>query len=395
MRPSELTVFKAGVPAASLKRTERGTTFSYLDSYLTSALPSISSTLPKSDLALEHMGGVLPAFFAGLLPEGSRLDSLARQAKTDTSDHFSLIQLVGSDLIGDVQVLEPDQLVTDRQNAVLVDDRSPGIRELQKLAEHELAGALPGMQGKISAKRLKARAQGKNETFILKFDQPNLPHLVANEAFFMKLAKQSGVRVAQSEVVFDTEGQLLRVKRFDRIANESGIERLAVEDGCQVLDIYPTQKYDVDYLPLGQKLLELSNGSRSMAHSYFQQVVFSYLIGNGDAHAKNFSVVQWQPGLWDLSPGYDLLCTLFYDDDSMALPLDSAEGKWSRAQLLALADKLTLPTRAAERVIDSLCGKLGPLPDAIISGALPFQRSLNYKVAEKLKKRNRALRSDI
>lgn len=95
------TVFRQGIPAATLARTHSGTRFSYLPGYIG---PAVATTLPLSDEPLERSGGAVPPFFAGLLPEGRRLSNVRRALKASPDDDLSLLLAVGADLIGDVQV---------------------------------------------------------------------------------------------------------------------------------------------------------------------------------------------------------------------------------------------------------------------------------------------------
>ena len=105
---------------------------------------------------------------------------------------------------------------------------------------------LAGVQPKASAEVISLPVQRANERFILKLDPPDLPHLVANEAFFLDAARRSGLSVADADVVYDRDGAPgLLVRRFDRTTNDGELVALAQEDACQVLGRYPADKYTV------------------------------------------------------------------------------------------------------------------------------------------------------
>jgi len=92
-----------------------------------------------------------------------------------------------------------------------------------------------------------------------------------------------------------------------------------------------------------------------------------------------------------ISPAYDLICTAFYDDKTMALPIDGLEINWSRKLLIEAAAKMSVPQKAAQKVIDGQLKVLVDLPQNITDGALPFARHENYDIARFLKQRAKRL----
>src|SRR5204863_1048190 len=91
---SSADVYKRGVKAATLTRADAGVSFQYSAEYLDLHGPPVATTLPLSDLPLRTPAGAVPAFFAGLLPEGRRLSSLRRAVKTSADDELSLLLAV-------------------------------------------------------------------------------------------------------------------------------------------------------------------------------------------------------------------------------------------------------------------------------------------------------------
>lgn len=98
-------VVKAGTPAATLTRADGEVEFSYLPEYLESGARAVATTLPLTEQPVRTSAGAVPAFFSGLLPEGRRLTALRRSVKTSADDELSLLVAIGSDPVGDVQVL--------------------------------------------------------------------------------------------------------------------------------------------------------------------------------------------------------------------------------------------------------------------------------------------------
>src|SRR5262249_61698059 len=99
----EADVFKGGRHAATLTRTPNGIEFRYRADWIDAGAPPVATTLPVTPEPVARPGGSLPAYFAGLLPEGRRLGALRRAVKTSADDELSLLLVVGADAIGDVQ----------------------------------------------------------------------------------------------------------------------------------------------------------------------------------------------------------------------------------------------------------------------------------------------------
>ena len=387
-------VYKKGVLAATLSHQGGDLKFQYEAAYLSSGGKPVATTLPLSAEPMTLGGGAAPAFFAGLLPEGRRLYAISSRIKTSIDDDLGLLLEIGADLIGDVQILaEQSDQIADRETLWLPRDTT--TLNFSQIREEQFGGkasGVPGVQDKVSSKMLNARARWANVDYILKLNPTDVPFAVENEAFFLALANRCGIKTAPNKTLTDEKGDhALLLQRFDRIATDEGRTRLAAEDGCQVAALYPAAKYNIDFIEMSQNLINLCAASSIAGLSLFNQIVFNWLIGNGDAHAKNFSILEAPTGEWKISPAYDLLCTRFYDDRNMALALDGKDSAWSRKQLVESAGQLMVSAKAAEKVIDKQLSLLSDLPDQIISGALPFRRDQNYDVAAFLKQRAKAL----
>ena len=387
-------VYKNGVLAAKLERQASSVSFSYLGSYLESSGAAVATTLPLSLEPIVLANGATPAFFAGLLPEGRRLGAIAERAKLSLDDDLSLLLVMGADLIGDVQVVPEgvDPLVAREQLLLPRDTSSVSFDEIRDQYFGSIASGIPGVQDKVSSQMLNAPAKTAGIDYIVKFNPKDIPFAVENEHFFLNLAKKVGIKTANASLLTDSEGKhALRLQRFDRVGSGSGKVRLAVEDGAQVLGRYPLDKYRIDFVEMANRMIELSASSVTTAFQIYKQLVFNWLIGNGDAHAKNFSIRRSLLGEWQTAPAYDLLCTAFYDDKSMALPLEGQDTGWSRTLLLQVAKKLGLPKASAIRTIERQLAALADLPDQILGGALPFARHQNVEVSSLLKRRHSQL----
>jgi serine/threonine-protein kinase HipA len=327
------------------------------------------------------------------LPEGRRLTAIASRVGASLDDDLTILLEIGQDLIGDVQVLEkPDAPDLEREVLLLPKDTSTvSFNEIRNSYFGLSSTGIPGVQDKVSSRMLNARARMANVDYILKLNPVDVPFAVENENFFLHQANKCDIEISEFQMFQDKENNhALRLERFDRVASKKGKTRLAVEDGCQALDIYPAKKYSVEFLELANGLIELCPSRVTAGVNLFKMLIFNWLIGNGDAHAKNFSVLESE-GEWVVAPAYDLLCTRFYNDRDMALPLLGQKTAWTLELLLEAAEKMYVKRDFARELIRSQLSVLEDLPDQILGGALPFPRHTNIEVSEFLKKRRKAL----
>ncbi|KQU36558.1 MULTISPECIES: type II toxin-antitoxin system HipA family toxin [unclassified Rhodococcus (in: high G+C Gram-positive bacteria)] len=358
-------VYKGNVRAGSLTRSGDNVSFHYDDDYL--ARPGadpVAWSLPTDAVDVSVGAGSVPPFFAGLLPEGVRLSGVVAGMKTSEDDHFTILLGVGSDTIGDVRVVPHE---TELQPATLAFDPESPSPDLRALFD-QLSGpdsmrvdtaSLPGVQGKVSAQMYTSPVATTQGAAILKLAPPErFPRLVENENFFMAVAESCGLVVPRRQIATDARGVSgLLVQRFDG----DGDRRLAQEDACQINSLYPSSKYRMKtetVLDTLASTVERGGGSaRQAALELLRLTVYSYAIGNGDLHGKNYSIRRKTSGMWGVTPAYDLLCTQPYMgwNDPMALTFYGRNNKWSRDHIVDGAARHRLPRKAVERVLDDVC----------------------------------------
>lgn len=379
-------VYKGDRLAARLIRDGDATVFSYRSDYLTDPdAPAIAWTLPRGSEPVRTPAGAVPPFFAGLLPEGIRLRAVVSGTRTSEDDHLTLLIAVGGDTIGDVRVVPADaapvdppvtlteeEISTADLPAVFARAVSPNPADLERVA-------LPGVQEKVSAAMMSASLVTPTGPAILKLEPARgFPRLVDNEHFFLSMAADCGLSVPDHRLVVDRGGHRgLLVRRFDRVVGPGSVRRLAQEDGCQLLGSYPAAKYRVKTEQIARAIVmaaESGNGSGPLAlRRIFQLVVFSYVIGNGDLHAKNFSARQSPSGVWETSPAYDLVSTQPYLGwrDPMALDFFGRANRLDRRHLVESGGRLGLPARAVNGIIDQLIGRATPWLERLDRIGLP------------------------
>lgn len=392
-------VYKAGVLAATLTRSHGGVEFAYRPEYLAVGGIAVATTLPATERPVVTGAGAVPAFFAGLLPEGRRLTSLRRAVKTSADDELSLLLAVGSDAIGDVQVVPSGQAPTPAEPRLTVEGDWSEMRFTDVLAEAGLVDpvALPGVQDKVSARMISVPLALAGERFVLKLDPPEFPHVVEDEAFFLGLARESRMASARAKIVHDADGRAgLLVTRFDRVPQPDGSSvSLACEDACQVLGRWPADKYLVTYEQAVEALADRCAARAVALRALFQQLCFAWLTGNGDVHAKNLSILATPDGEWRASPAYDLPSTVPYGDTTLALPLLGRTSGISRRHLLGFAAEIGLADRAAVKVLDRLLDRLTNLDDRIEAGALPFPQKVTADLVAELRYRRRVAEAGV
>ena len=365
-------VYKAGELVARLVRHTDRVEFSYLPTHFGG--PAVASTLPSVTTPVVTVGRAVPAFFAGLLPEGRRLTALRTALKTSADDDFSMLLAIGGDAVGDVQIVPEGTQLPSLDRPVSADDfGSVSFTEIFARATGRSPdrGGLAGVQDKVSGRMITVPVAARGAAYVLKLDPPEFPHLVANEHFFLHLARECGIPVVADEVVHDRDGRPgLLVERFDRTYRDGHVVALAVEDGCQAAGRYPADKYALDTEQVFARLADICGARPVALRALFRQLIVALVTGNGDLHAKNVSIVE-RAGEWQISPAYDLPSSYPYGDTTLAMAIrGSRESQVSRSRLLELAAQIGLPERAARLILDDLIERLEPWTDRL--GPLPF-----------------------
>lgn len=355
--------------AGVLERTARGSRFAYEPAFLERCRRrgwGLGFRVPLAPV-VETVGVNLHPFFAGLLPEGLRLTALERSVKTSADDLLSLLLAAGSEAVGDVRVVMPGQapdappsLDLGRLDALSFAQVLAQSLDYRRGGERRL---IPGVQPKVSAAMVtlpvRVRKRAHTEA-LLKLQPSDLPRLIENEAFFMALGQRCGLEVAEATVVKDREGASgLLVTRFDRRASAAPPRRLHCEDGCQLLDRYPADKYRVSFNALADVVRQHVTAPAVELPKLLALLGFSYVIGNGDLHARNVSLLVEASGLVRLAPAYDLLTTLPYGDRRLALKVLGRDDNLKRAHFVELARLLELSERPVLAALERICDAVG------------------------------------
>lgn len=233
-------------------------------------------------------------------------------------------------------------------------DREPSIDLTLagvSLKAQEMVGkmSISGLQPKLSV-RLADREKGphlevtgEGGQYILKPQVQAFARLPENEELCMTIAEDAGIDVpAHCLVRLKDESLAYVVKRFDR----QGRRKVHQEDFAQILE--KRDKYDGSVEEIGKKLKAVSLVPGLDVQLFFERVVFNFLIGNGDAHAKNYSVIYNEEGLARLAPAYDLVCSRIVipgEVDESALTIQGKKSRINRKDIDLLAEHLGIPDK--------------------------------------------------
>ena len=355
-RVSSLDVWLGETPVGQIRRVAGGQIVFLLGEMyaeLTSR-PTLSlSFQTASGALLEQMRGYpgrVPPFFANLLPEGELRGLLAKWARVNPQDELALLGALGADLPGAIKVAPSSGHLPSLRTAT--PEPTPGA----------LRFSLAGVQLKLSAVlkadgSLTIPATGVGGAWIVKLPTMRMQAVPENEFVMMTLAQRIGIPVPQVELVSldnvsglphemrEWTGSALAVRRFDRPLPG---ERVHMEDFAQVFGRFPEDKYSGHSYANIAAVLAATAGQEAVA-DFVRRLMFSILIGNGDMHLKNWSVLYVDPIRPTLSPAYDFVSTKPYiKEDDLALGLGRSRdfAGVDKARIERFAQAARLPSRA-------------------------------------------------
>ena len=306
--------------------------FQYRDDWL--AQPdavAISQSLPlRPDPFDDHQ---CRAFFAGLLPEGHLRRLIAQHLQVSSQNDFALLGAIGGECAGAITFMPWGQPIANAEQGGVEWLEAPQlIALLDELPRRPmLAGgdgirlSLAGAQDKLpvvfDGKRIGLPKGRQPSTHILKPAIASVESSVINEGFCLALAHAMSLPAAPAQVFRVNDREVLLVGRYDRRLSENGqMVRIHQEDFCQALGVVPEMKYQNEGGPDLKACFELlrkaARPSAPQVLRLFDAVIFNALVGNHDAHAKNFSLLyagEHQTAAPTLAPLYDILCTAVYD----------------------------------------------------------------------------------
>jgi serine/threonine-protein kinase HipA len=374
-----------------------------------------------------YEGRRMPAFFENLLPEGwteSQLQATFKIAKEDrvallatTQKYLSNLTLRttdidGKDLVYDTldhalsEIASADGTVMKVRGDIAKDNNLQEVfRNLGKKGPMRISGIQPKLpisliQESGGDPELKIGTFRNSCSYILKYQSPLFPYLVENEWATMELARRIGLPTAPvKQVEFRGKsifpGRALLIERYDiprkqQLDKLDSSVRLALQqDAASLLRLYPQNKYNTSAERVADALLAAGLKSEQLA-PYLQHLLFSWMVGNGDLHAKNVSIIMWLlpgqlggtpiPDTVAYSPLYDLVNTRIHiSGDRFAFPINGKNDKLKIKDFAAVASRWGLEKSAVSALGQSIAdGIKRELPEILELSGLPPEQQAQY-----------------
>jgi serine/threonine-protein kinase HipA len=343
---SQLCIWVGSEHAATLESTQDSFALTYTESWAKSQQAfAFSPHLPlNSPSGQDTQGAAVKHFFSNLLPEGRPLEALSFAHQVSQYDVFGILRKVGRDCAGALVITDESAAPPEAKVFTASDYEAVTRDQLQERIVESTAQdvplmfwrgkrrmSLPGVQNKLGVYMAQDGSlwlpkDGAPTSHILKIGNTRHPDMAANEYACMRLAHSIGLPVPQV-IYMELPEPVLLVQRYDRTwTPDGGLLRTHQIDACQALNLPPEQKYeepDYETAPPGPTfaqilaLHKLCQVPASAQVLMLQWLLFNFIIGNSDAHAKNFSFLVNEKGL-QAAPLYDLVSGLRYGYKDMA-----------------------------------------------------------------------------
>ncbi len=394
----------------TLDRHKKGrVVFQYSQDWIAKESLPVSLSLPcrKEKFA----PAVSTAFFENLLPENDTRTVLAFNRRFDKKDTFSFLENFGEDCAGALSIIPEDQepdftpgqyenitreLIETLDKMQLDPEKHklyPGIKH----AKLSLAGVQDKLPVYIKGDQFYLpKNSGSATTHIIKPVNAGFTDIPRNEAFCMELAQQSGFLIPDSKIMKIAGHELFVVDRYDRKKVNREIVRIHQEDFCQAMGYPAERKYQESggpgFLECRELIDEyLSNQGAANRLLFIRMMIFNYIIGNHDAHGKNFSVLHNKN--LELTPFYDLVSTQVYPLDNkfaMAIGQTFRLNRIKEHSFKKFAGDMNVRPKLLTSLINEVCEAIKNKLDDLTA-----EHNKNYGKAKIYKDLNKIIQSNI
>jgi serine/threonine-protein kinase HipA len=326
--------------------------FAYDQSFVENPIHEISQTLPIRNEPF-YSSGILHPYFDNLIAEGWLANAQARVLGVKPTDRLSLLLGFGHDCIGAVRIEDPEELKLTMP-----------IQDKEHIAALTSRASLSGVQPKVflvkEDKKIRVAQYGERSTHIGKLELGMIPNLVDIEYLSLKMMAFLLPSEAVAEGVISIIPEIdnirtLIIKRFDR--NENG-QPIHFEEFNQLLSKASTDKYEGSYHLMAEYLLSNPKCSFVDSERLFRRVVVNLIIGNTDAHLKNFGML-YDNNRLSLCPSYDVVASSFYPQyQSIALDIgptsDLSMHKLKYKHLNSMVSFFSLNTKILDFILEEI-----------------------------------------
>ncbi len=406
-KTQRLNIWMNGIPVGYWETGRQGDLLAYFDDWLNEAQTRpLSLSLPFLPGNAPHRGDMVSYYFDNLLPDNDAIRRrLAQRYQTGGIDAFQLLQKLGRDCVGAIQLLRDNESPTDiyeingeELTVAAIAQRLRNIPSSQILGQQDdlddLRLSIAGAQEKTALLRHEGKWRlphgSTPTTHIFKLPlglvgnmQADMRSSIENEWLCSKILAAYGIPIANCEIAVFEDQKALVVERFDRIpsSDASWIIRLPQEDMCQATGTSPLQKYQADGGPGIGSIMDILLGSEQSAQdriNFFKTQILFWMLAATDGHAKNFSIVLLPGGACRSTPIYDVLSAhpvigkgknqIAPGKAKLAMAIRGSTNyylidKIHRRHWIAQAQQVGLGALVAERLIEEVVGAT----DAVIN----------------------------
>lgn len=299
----------------------------------------------------------LMPFFSNLLPEGHMRKYLAERAGVNHEREFHLLWALGNDLPGAITIssADGDQWSTE-------DGGSPE----EKHHDNALRFSLAGVQLKFSAIEgatggLTIPASGAGGSWVVKLQSREFDGVPENEFSMMMIASMMGMNVPKIDLIdidvinnmpegidqFGTSAFV--IERFDRLPDGS---RVQIEDFAQIFNVYAEDKYKYANIANIARVVA-TEGNDEDVKEFVRRVTYSMIMGNGDMHLKNWSLIYPDRKHSSLAPAYDFVSTIPYlpkDRSALNISRSKAFTDFNLDELHHFAARAAIPKKRVTKI---------------------------------------------
>lgn len=363
--------------------------------YNKNAKHSLSLTLPIREEI--YLNKDCKGFFNGLLPESDYVRiAIGKKYGINPKNDFSLFSAIGYDCAGAVAFFEdkPKNLkeyYEIKGNVLSKAELEKYIKELPKkplALGSDKRLSLAGAQDKTAVvmidDKIAIPENNVPSTHILKPTINGLKETIENEYLCLKVAEKLGIQIPNIQIGQVNDTQYLLIKRYDREVNNDKIKRIHQEDFCQASNIPSAYKYQAEGGVDFKRCIDILKRTTRPAVSikqFVELMIFNYLIGNNDAHGKNFSILHYDNDQIAFAPAYDILCTSIYPELSSKMAMKIG-GYYERDKIYPrhferMAKDIGISYTQVKKILINQCEIL---PDVVTEVSQMFENTIGKEI---------------